>query len=246
MADDNPNPLASIAGDPQAAGRLIQSLSSKNAQRLSGTLEAQLRTAQEGLGHWTENFTQQLNVAQASMNSFKTTSEAMFGGLGDGMTKSISNATTYSKSIGEAMDRTLKSTLTSITREALVRALYNTGLGFYFLAVQAYGQAAQAFEAAATFGSIAGAAGALAGAIPGGASASSSAKSSKNAKSSGSASSSSGASTPASAASGNLTVMVVGEAQAATWLTRVISTGVENYDLKLVASHTKRSAPAGR
>ena len=38
--------------------------------------------------------------------------------------------------------------------------------------------------------------------------------------------------------------MVVGESQAATWLTQVINKGVEQHDLRLVASHTKRSAPA--
>jgi hypothetical protein len=74
------------------------------------------------------------------------------------MTRSITHATLYSKSVGDAMEKALKSTLTAITSEAIVRALYNTGLGFYFLAIQAYGQAAQAFEAAAIFGSIAGAA----------------------------------------------------------------------------------------
>ena len=30
------------------------------------------------------------------------------------------------------------------------------------------------------------------------------------------------------------------------WLTSVINTGVEQYGARLVASHTKRSAPAGR
>ncbi|HKS97519.1 MAG TPA: hypothetical protein VJV74_15500 [Terriglobia bacterium] len=241
MAQQNSSSSAGFPG-PQDAASLVQALSSKSAQMLSSSLKQQLETAQEGLNTWTQNFTEQLNVAQTSMNAFKSTSDTMFGGLATGMTRTISNAVTYSKSIGDAVDKALKSTLTAITGEAVVRALYNTGLGFYFLAIQAYDQAAQAFEAAAVFGSIAGAAGALASAVPGGSSGSTKGKSAASSKSTPSA-----AGTASSGSAGsNLTVMVVGEAQAATWLTQVINTGVENYDLKLVASHTKRSAPAGR
>ncbi|HEV2492153.1 MAG TPA: hypothetical protein VG204_03680 [Terriglobia bacterium] len=240
MAQQNSSSSAGFPG-PQDAASLIQALSSKSAQTLSSSLKQQLQTAQEGLNTWTQNFTEQMNVAQTSMNAFKSTSDTMFGGLATGMTRTIANAATYSKSIGDAVDKALKSTLAAITGEAVVRALYNTGLGFYFLAIQAYDQAAQAFEAAAVFGSIAGAAGALASAVPGGATGGSA-----KAKSAGTARSATSSTNAAASAGSNLTVMVVGEAQAATWLTQVINTGVENYDLKLVASHTKRSAPAGR
>jgi len=207
-------------------------------------LDQQLRAAQEGLASWTQDFTQQMNVAETAMNSFKATSSTMFTGLASGMTRSISNATTYSKSIGDAVDKALKSTLTALTSEAVVRALYNTGLGFYFLAVQAYDQAAQAFEAAAAvFGSIAGAAAGIGSAIPGGGRATGGSRASGSASASGLAG---GASATSAAPGGSVTVMVVGEAQAANWLTSVINTGVEQYGARLVASHTKRSAPAGR
>ena len=243
MADDATNSLFGIAGDPQSAGRLIQALSARNAGAMRAGLDQQLRAAQEGLATWTENFTQQMSVAQTSMNAFKATSETMFTGLASGMTRSISNATTYSKSIGDAVDKALKSTLTALTSEAVVRALYNTGLGFYFLAVQAYDQAAQAFEAAAVFGSIAGVAAGIGSAIPGGGRAAGGSRASGRAAASGPAG---GASAASATPGGNVTVMVVGEAQAANWLTSVINTGVEQYGARLVASHTKRSAPAGR
>src|SRR5437660_381368 len=245
MADDATNSIFGIAGDPQSAGRLIQALSARNAAAMRAGLDQQLRAAQEGLATWTENFTQQMSVAQTSMNSFKATSNTMFTGLASGMTRSISNATTYSKSIGDAVDKALKSTLTAITSEAVIRALYNSGLGFYFLAIQAYDQAAKAFEAAAIFGSIAGAAAGIGSAVTGGGTPGGSRAMGGRAGGSGT-----GATTTAAASvgapSGQVTVMVVGEAQAATWLTKVISTGVEQHDLRLVASHTKRSAPAAR
>jgi hypothetical protein len=240
MPDDTTNSPFGIAGDPEAAGRLIRSLSARNAEAMRAGLDQQLRAAQEGLASWTQNFTQQMNVAETAMKAFKATSDTMFTGLAGGMTRSISNATTYSKSIGDAVDKALKSTLTALTSEAVVRALYNTGLGFYFLAVQAYDQAAQAFEAAAVFGSIAGVAAGLGSALPGGG-----AGAGRGARL-GSRTTGAESPTPAPAAGGNVTVMVVGEAQAATWLTRVINTGVEQHGARLVASHTKRSAPAGR
>jgi len=103
------------------------------------------------------------------MTAFGNAAQSGFETFATGMAKSIANSLVYSASIGEAMDKALKATLASITAESLVRAIFNTGLGFYYLAIQAYDQAAQAFEAAAVFTSVAGAAGALGRAIPGGA-----------------------------------------------------------------------------
>lgn len=242
MANENSTSSGSGLPGPQDAGRLIQGLTAQSAQALNTTLDQQLNAARQGMQSWTENLTQQLDLAQASMTNFKTASDTMFTGLATGMTRTISNAQTYSKSIGDAVDQALKSTLTALTSEAVVRALYNTGLGFYFLAIQAYDQAAQAFEAAAVFGSIAGAAAAAAGAVGGGGAGSSSKGRASSAKTSASKSSASAAGT----AGGNLTVMVMGDAQAASWLTGVINNGVENYGMKLVASHTQRPAPAAR
>ncbi|PYV20980.1 MAG: hypothetical protein DMG24_20960 [Acidobacteria bacterium] len=245
MADDVSNSLYRMAGDPDAPGRLIQSLSAKHAEAMRTSLDQQLRVAQEGLTNWTRGFTQQMNLAETAMNSFRTTSGVMFTGLADGMTRSVSNATAYSKSVGDSVAKALKSTLTAITSEAVIRALYNSGLGFYFLAIQAYDQAAKAFEAAAIFGSIAGAAAGIGSAVSGGGTPGGSRAMGGRAGGSGT-----GATTTAAASvgapSGQVTVMVIGEAQAATWLTKVISTGVEQHDLRLVASHTKRSAPAAR
>ena len=240
MAKENVN---GVPG-PQDAGRLIQGLSAQSAQALNATLDQQLHAAREGMQSWTQNLTQQLDLAQASMNNFKSTSDTMFTGMATGMTRTISNAQTYSKSIGDALDHALRSTLRALTSEAVVRALYNTGLGFYFLAIQAYDQAAQAFEAAAVFGSIAGAAAAASSAVGGGGAGGSSARGHSSTKTS--SSRSAGAASAAGTVSGNLTVMVVGEAQAASWLTGVINDGVENYGLRLVASHTQRPAPAAR
>ena len=243
MADTRSGFLAQIGRDPESAGRLVGSLSAKNAETLKNYLDQQLRVANAGMENWSQNFARNVLVAQTSVTGFQGAAEKAFGSLSQGMTKQTAHTTLYSKSVSEGMEKALKSTVTAITSEAVVRAIYNTGLGFYFLAIQAYDQAAQAFQAAAVFGSVAGVAGAVGQAFSGSAGGTAAGPRTSGAKV--------GASQPAaakpassSAPGGNLTVMVVGESQAASWLTHVINTGVEQHDLRLVASHTKRSAPA--
>jgi hypothetical protein len=83
----------------------------------------------------------------------------------------IANAIVYGDSVTKAMAQAAKATLASIAAESLIRALYNTALGFYYLALT-WGvpnpASIAAFTSAAYFGAIGGVA-ALAGrAIPGG------------------------------------------------------------------------------
>jgi len=245
MPDSTPGFLSQISRDPEGAGRLVRSLSAKHAAALKTYLDQQLRVANAGMQGWAQNFARNISVAQTSVTGFEGAAGKAFGSLSQGMTKQIAHTTLYSKSVGDAMQKSLKSTLTSITSEAAVRAIYNTGLGFYFLAVQAYDQAAQAFEAAAVFASVAGVAGAAGRAFAGSRAGPAPAAGSQTEVPKASAPVAA-AGTASSAPGGNLTVMVVGESQAAGWLTQVINRGVEQHDLRLVASHTKRSAPAGR
>jgi len=130
-------------------------------------LSTQLKVATQDLNEWSRGLSTQMSTAAVAMTAFGNAAQSGFETFAVGMAKGIANSLVYSASIGEAMDKALKATLASITAEALVRAIFNTGLGFYYLAVQAYDQAAQAFEAAAVFTSVAGAAGALGRAIPG-------------------------------------------------------------------------------
>ena len=128
---------------------------------------AQLKAATQDLTEWSRGLNTQMSMAGVAMRAFGDAALSGFENFAAGMAKSIANSLVYSSSIGEAMDKALKATLASITAEAVTRAIFNTGLGFYYLAVQAYDQAAQAFEAAAVFTSVAGATGALGRAVPG-------------------------------------------------------------------------------
>ncbi len=132
-------------------------------------LSTQLKAATQDLNEWSRGLSTQMSMAAVAITAFGNAARSGFETFAAGMAKGIANSLVYSTSIGEAMDKALKATLASITAEALMRAVFNTGLGFYYLAIQAYDQAAQAFEAAAVFTSVAGAAGALGRTIPGGA-----------------------------------------------------------------------------
>jgi hypothetical protein len=146
-----------------------QSAQAAFAKTFGQGFSTQLKASTQDLNEWSCGFSTQMSTAAVAMTAFGNAAQSGFETFAAGMAKGIANSVVYSASIGEAMDKALKATLASITAESLVRAIFNTGLGFYYLAIQAYDQAAQAFEAAAVFTSVAGAAGALGRAIPGGA-----------------------------------------------------------------------------
>ena len=231
--------------NPGNAAGMMGALSTQDAQSLQSQLNQQLEIANQGMSNWARNFTRYISTAETALTGFQRSTDSTFTSFAQGMTKSEERSSRYASTVSDAMAKSLRSILSSISSESVVRALYNSGLGFYYMAVQAYSQAAQAFEAAAIFGSIAGVARSLDGAISGGSSVSSGSASRSTSPTTSYAPTSS-ASTASSKSGGNVTVMVMGEPQAAAWLTRVINTGVEKYDLRLTASHTKRSAPAGR
>ncbi len=228
------------------AARMIGALSVQDAESLQSQLNQQLDVANRGMANWTRHFSGYLATAETALTGFQRSTDSTFNSFAQGMTKGAENSARYASSVSDAMTKSLRSILSSISSESIVRALYNSGLGFYYMAIQAYSQAAQAFEAAAIFGSIAGVASGLGGAVSAGSSGSPSSGASRSTARTTVSASISAASTAPVTPSGGITVMVMGEPQAAAWLTRVINTGVEKYDLRLTASHTKRSAPAGR
>ena len=79
----------------------------------------------------------------------------------------IANAIVYGSSIKEAMAQALKATLASIAAEALIRAIFETGMGFAMLFLNPPAAAAH-FQAAGIFGIIGGVAAGIGRAIPGG------------------------------------------------------------------------------
>jgi hypothetical protein len=156
-------------------------------------------------------------------------------------------ASIYGENIGKAMEKAAKAALASIAEQAGVNALNAIAQGLWFLAQaiffadpDAAAAAATDFEAAAEWGVIAGVAGAAAAALPGGAGRASGSGRGAGAGY-GAEGYGGGGATPQTGAyglapgaagalnppSGQLTVMVVGEAQAGQWLATTLNTAVQ-------------------
>jgi hypothetical protein len=196
---------------------------------------------------WARDTTQSISALQTALQTFQVVAAAAFMETGDAMTAAGIAAAIYGENVGQAMEKAAKAALASIAEQAGVNALNALAQGLWFLAQaiffgdpDAAVAAVTDFEAAAEWGAIAGVAGAAAAAIPGGAG-----KGSTSGRGPGGryddggyggggggpqlggyglAPGAAGALNPPS---GNLTVMVVGEAQAGQWIATTLNTAVQ-------------------
>jgi hypothetical protein len=194
---------------------------------------------------WASETTQSLSAARNALQDFQMVAGGAFLAATDAMTAAGIAASIYGENVGKAMEQAAKAALASIAEQAGVNALNALAQGLWFLAQaiffgdpDAAAAAATDFEAAAEWGAIAGVAGAAAAAMPGG-------KSSGYGREGGGRSAAGGyggvgggpqtgayglapgAAGALNAPSGNLTVMVVGEAQAGQWLATTLNTAVQ-------------------
>lgn len=242
MADNTFGLLFEISADPSRAEAALERLEAKASQtsrKQASEWEALARSASAA-------FNQMAGVAQTASEVMLRAFEAVAGGmLRQIALQQLSVAETAKAEAGKAAI-----TLKAIREIAIVRAIEETAEGIAALARFQFHKAALHFLSAAKFGAMAatqiapllGGLGATQhvaarGVAPG--------PQTPGAASAGPAP----ALAPGSAGPpprGNVTVLVMGEPQAAAWMTKVINHGVIQQDLMLVASHTKRSAPAGR
>ena len=199
---------------------------------------------------WARDTTQSINAVQSAMQTFKVVGVDAFMETGDAMTAAGIAAAIYGENVGKAMEKGAKAVLASIAEQAGVSALNALAQGLWFLAQaiffgdpDAAAAAATDFEAAAEWGAIAGVAGAAAAAIPGGAGkGSTSSRGPGGSRYGGSEGGygggggapqlggyglAPGAASALNPPSGQLTVMVVGEAQAGQWLATTLNTAVQ-------------------
>ena len=199
---------------------------------------------------WARDTTQSINAVQSAMQTLKAVGVDTFMETGDAMTAAGIAAAIYGENVGKAMEKAAKAVLASIAEQAGVSALNALAQGLWFLAQaiffgdpDAAAAAATDFEAAAEWGAIAGVAGAAAAAIPGGAGkGSTSGRGPGGSRYGGSEGGygggggapqlggyglAPGAASALNPPSGQLTVMVVGEAQAGQWLATTLNTAVQ-------------------
>jgi len=191
---------------------------------------------------WASEATQSISTAQNAMQNFQMVAGGAFMATADAMTAAGIAASVYGENVGKAMEQAAKAALASVSEQAGVNALNALAQGLWFLAQaiffgdpDAAAAAATDFEAAAEWGAIAGVAGAAAAAMPGGTSSSYNREAASRSAGGGYGSTpqmgsyglAPGAAGALNPPSGNLTVMVVGEAQAGQWLATTLNTAVQ-------------------
>jgi hypothetical protein len=194
---------------------------------------------------WAGNTTQAMSAAQSALQTFQMAATDAFMGTADAMTAAGIAAAVYGQNVGKSMEQAAKAVLASIAEQAGVSALNALAQGLWFLAQaiffadpDAAAAAATDFEAAAEWGAIAGVAGAAAAALPGGAGKGSAAGRGAGygaggfgggggVPQTGAYGLAPGAAGALNPPGGQLTVMVVGEAQAGQWLATTLNTAVQ-------------------
>ena len=241
--------LFQIKADPSQAQSALESFRGKTIEQME-SVRSEFALVQQGQSEWSGDFLAQSSVVDSALLTLGRTAAVTFDQLAAGLGKNISTALVYSQSMSEALDRTLKSTTASIAAEAIVQGLRSTALGFYLLATGDTGGAGSAFESAAIWGSIgAVAAGVGAGITPGSPGASGT-RPGYISGPPGSAGIGAAASVlapgvaPASPPAGNLTVAIMGDADAATWLATTLNSGVAR-GVTLNATSAQKSPYAG-
>jgi hypothetical protein len=217
------------------------------------SLNASLKQNGEVIGQWGSGVSSAFSTALSASNALETSLMGSLQAFDSALVRNAGNANVWQKSIGQAFEKAALTSITAIAKEAVVRAIYSTALGFYLLAVGDFTGAGQAFEAAAVFGAVGGAAGLAAKALSGGTSGgSTSQKTSSSGTSVSSQSSTTGtAAGEQSSAQKQQTVQVIfqgpvyGGQAGVDELVRHISTAVMERDVNLVA-YTVVRQPATR
>lgn len=134
---------------------------------LSPSLRRTNETFDQVIARLNVEFPQATSIAGEALESMGLTFEKTAQRFSEGMGQGIAQAILYGRSVGEAMRLALKATVASIGAEAVVRAIYQTAMGFAALASLNFYSAAMHFKSAALFGAVGGAALVVAAAIPG-------------------------------------------------------------------------------
>lgn len=215
-----------------------------------GSLNSSLNLNRQAIAQWKSETNSAFASALNGSSAFQTSLLGSFRLFDSALVRNSGNAEVWQKSIGQAFEKAALTSVTAIAKEAVVRAIFSSALGFYLLAVGDFTGAGQAFEAAAVFGAVGGAAGLASKALSAG-NAGSSSQSASGSTSESSQSSAAKTASDNSASQKQQTVQVIfqgpvyGGQAGIDELVKHISTAVMERDVNLVA-YTVVRQPAPR
>ncbi|HUZ46007.1 MAG TPA: hypothetical protein VMW54_05170 [Terriglobia bacterium] len=233
-----------FGGVEQSLGGLTTSFGSS-----LGSLNASFSRSRQAATEWKSGVSDAFTSAMSASGALQTSLLGSFQSFDSALVRNTGNASVWQKSVGQAFEKAALTSIGAIAKEAIVRAIFSTALGFYLLAVGDFSGAGQAFEAAAVFGAVGGAAGMASSAL-GGANSTTKSSSSSSTKTTKSSTSTKSSSSLASSQP-QQTVQIVfqgpiyGGQAGIDQLTQEISRAVQERDVNLVAYTTVRQ-PATR
>jgi len=216
-----------------------------------GSLNTSLKQNRQSISQWGSGVNSTFSSALSASNALQTSLLGSFQAFDSALVRNSGNASVWQKSIGQAFEKAALTSISSIAKEAVVRAIFSTALGFYMLAIGDFAGAGQAFEAAAVFGAVGGAAGLATKALSGATSSGSTSKKTSSSSASSSSKSSVAKAPSQSTSQSPQTVQVIfqgpvyGGQAGVDELVRHISTAVIERDVNLVA-YTVVRQPAPR
>jgi len=209
-----------------------------------GSLNTSFNQSRQVATQWKSDVSNAFTTAMSASGALQTSLLGSFQLFDSALARNIGNASVWQKSVGQAFEKAALTSISAIAKEAIVRALFSTALGFYLLAVGDFSGAGQAFEAAAVFGAVGAAAGLASSALGGGSSASTSSTSSTSKTSKSSTSTQSASSKTSSSQQQTVQIIfqgpIYGGQAGIDQLTREISRAVQERDVNLVAYTTVR------
>ncbi len=258
MAENVLGLVFEINADPSKAEAALASFRSKTAAALGGVADSQrnaLAVAREA-GAEFRNMAGGASLAFGQMSraahGWSAVALKVFGEVSREIIRHMELERLSAIHTGKAEAEKTLLTVKAIKEVAAVRAVLEAAKGFAALADYDFWSAAQHFASSALFGGIA--AMQIAGLLAGGGRPSRIARGWDRLPETGGAAPAQGGTVPLAAGaasalarpSGQVTVMVVGDTQAAQWIASVVNKGVLQHDLLLYSSHTKHSPQAGR
>ncbi len=214
-----------------------------------GSLNTSFVRSRQAAAQWKSGVSDAFTSALSASGALETSLLGSFQAFDSALVRNTGNASVWQKSVGQAFEKAALTSISAIAKEAVVRAIFSSALGFYLLAVGDFAGAGQAFEAAAVFGAVGGAAGLATSALSGATSTRKSSSSSSSQTSSSSTSTKAASSTAASQPQPTVQIVfqgpIYGGQAGIDQLTQEISRAVQERDVNLVAYTTVRQ-PAKR
>ncbi|MEJ2010131.1 MAG: hypothetical protein P8Z30_18580 [Acidobacteriota bacterium] len=98
-----------------------------------GSLNSSLNLNRQAISQWKSETSNAFTTALSASGALETSLLGSFKLFDSALVRNAGNARVWQKSIGQAFEKAALTSITAIAKEAVVRAIFSTALGFYLL-----------------------------------------------------------------------------------------------------------------